>query len=110
MYPLTTFLQFRQIKPSESSFLLNTHLTGTGFVPLDFTTLIFFGIQAFLDRKWLAFDIADIYNKLPFGLVIVYLRVSGCPYSVEIDVLHEHWILSFLCSMIGMTLLSPITL
>ena len=90
MYPLTIFLGFRLIKPSASSLLLNTHLTGTGFLTLTFMTLIFFGIQAVLDRKLLTSDIADIFHKFTFGLVINCLRVSGSPASVKIDLLNAH--------------------
>ena len=90
MYPLTKFIDFRRIKPSASYLLLNTHLTDTGFIPLDFTTLLLFGIQAFLDKQLFTSDIADIFHKFPFGLVIASLRVSDSPASVEIDVLHAH--------------------
>ena len=52
MYPLTTFLYFRRINPSGSSLLLNTHLIGTGFIPLYFKALHFVVIHAFLDRNF----------------------------------------------------------
>ena len=77
MYPLTTFIDCRRIKLSASSLLLNTHLTGTVFILLDFTTLLFVGIQAFLDRNLFTSDIADIFHRCPFGFVITSLRVSG---------------------------------
>ena len=51
MYHLTTLINFRRIIPSDSSLLLNTHLTGTGFMPLAFTMLIFVEIHAFIDRN-----------------------------------------------------------
>ena len=47
-----------------------------------FTALIFVRIQAFLDRKLFTSDIADIFHKFPFGLVIASVRVSGSPESV----------------------------
>ena len=90
MYPLTTCIDFRRIKPSASSLLLNTHLPGTAFLPLVFTTLHFVQIQAFLDRKPFTSDNADIFHKCTFGFVIVSLRVSGSPAPVEIDVMHVH--------------------
>ena len=79
MYPLTPFFYLRQINLSGSSLLLNTHLTGTGFLPFDFMTLLFVGIDTFIHRKLLTSEIANISHKLPFGLVIASLRVSGYP-------------------------------
>ena len=88
MHPLTTFLDFRRINPSAFSLLLNTHLAGTRFLHLSFTTPLLVGVQVFLDRKLFTSDIADIYHKCPFGLVVAfYLRVPFSPYSVEIDVI-----------------------
>ena len=110
MYPLTTFLDFRQIKPSGYSLLINTHLIGTGFLTFAFKALIFVIIHDFLDRKLFTSEIADIYHKCPFDLVIAFLRDSGSPLYVEIDIPNEHWILLSLCSTIGMNLLSPVTL
>ena len=109
-YTLTTFLDFRQNNPSASSLLLNTHFTGTGFLHLDFTTLLFVGIQAFLDRKIITSDIADIFHRFSFGLVIASLRVSDSTASVEKDVLIAHYISSSSLSTIGITLVSPLTL
>ena len=94
VYPLTTFLNFRLINTSDYFLLLNTHLTGTGFMSLSFTKLLFVGIQAFLYREFFTSDIAGIFNKYPFGLVVFSLRVSGYPVSVEIYVLHAYWISS----------------
>ena len=82
MYPLTTFLYFRIINLSGSSFLLNTHFTGTGFITFAFTTLLFVVIHNFLGRKLFATEIADIFHKCPFGLFITPLGVSGYPTSV----------------------------
>ena len=82
MYPLTKFLDFWKNNPSWSSLILNTHLKGTGFLILVFTTLLFVIIPAFLDRKLLSSEIADIYQKCPFGLGFYSLRVSGSPESV----------------------------
>ena len=111
MYPLTTFLDFRRIHLSVSPLLLNTHLTVTGFLPFSFTMLLFVGIHAFLDRKYFTSEITDIFHKCSFGLVIAPLGVSGYPASVEIDVLHAHWISSSSFSTdIGMNLASPFTL
>ena len=46
-----------------------------------------------------------------FGLVLASLRVSGSPDSIEIEVLHTHWIsLSSFYMMIGMNLVSTVTL
>ena len=58
MYPLTTFPEFIWINPSGSSLLLNTHLTGTVFIPFSFAILIFVVINAFIDRKLLTSSIA----------------------------------------------------
>ena len=110
MYPLTTFLDFRQTNPSASFLLLNTQLTGTEFLTLAFTTILFIVIHAYLDRILFTSEIVDIFHKCPFGLVIASLRVSGSPASIEIDVLHAHWILSSLCSTIVMTMVSPVYL
>ena len=110
MYPLTTFIDFILIGISDSYLLLNTHLSGTGFLYLSFATLLFVIIHAFLDIIFFTSKIADIFQKIPFGLVIAHLRVPGSPSSVEIDILHVHWILSSLCSTIVITLVSPVTL
>ena len=75
-------------------------------MPLDFRTLLFVRIQAFLDRKLFTSGIVDIFHKCPFGLVIASLRVSGSPVFIEIDVMHAHWISSYSCSTIGMNLVS----
>ena len=54
VYPLTKFLDFRRIKPSASSLLLNTHLTGTGFLPLAFMAFLFFSeSRSFLIENYL---------------------------------------------------------
>ena len=79
MYRLATFLDFRRINPSGSSLLLQIHLTGTGYLPFDFTTILFVGVYAFIDRKLFTSEISDIFYKYPFGLVIASLRVSGSP-------------------------------
>ena len=92
MYPLTTFTDFIRINLSGSSLLLNTHLTGTGFLPFDFTMIPFVIIYAFIDRQLLTSEIADILHKCIFELVINSLRVSGYLASIEIDVLKAHWI------------------
>ena len=52
VYPLTKFIEFRRLNPSGSSLLLNTYLTGTGFLSLDFKLILFVGIHALLDRKF----------------------------------------------------------
>ena len=109
-YHLTTLLDFIQIKTSTYYLLLNTHLIATGFMPLDFTMLLFFGIQTFLERKNFTSDIADILHKCSFGLVIASLGVSGYSESVEIDVMQAQCILSSSCSTIRMTLVSTVTL
>ena len=111
MYPLTTLLNFIQINTSGYSLLLNTHLTSTKSLPFAFTMLLLIGIHSFLDRKWFTSKITDIFHKCPFGLVIAYLKVSGSPASVEIDVLHVHCISSYSCSTtIRTTLVSPVNL
>ena len=51
MYPLTTFIYLKHIKPPVSSLLLNTHLTFTVFLSFAFTMLLLVVIHAFLDRK-----------------------------------------------------------
>ena len=83
---------------------------GTGFLHLAFTLLILIGIQAFLHTKLLISDTAENFHKCLIGLDIVSLRVSGYPAYLKIDVFHTHWILSSLCSTIGMTLVSPVIL
>ena len=110
MYLLTTFIDFRLINLSASSLLLSSHLIGTRFIPLDFMILLFIGIQAFLERILFTYDIAYIFHKCPFGLVIAYLRVSGSPAFAEKYVLHYLCILSSSCSTIGITLVSSVTL
>ena len=52
------------------------------FMPLDFTTLLFVVIQDFFDRKLFTSDIAEIFHKCTFGIVVASLRVSGSPSSV----------------------------
>ena len=109
MYPLTMFLNFRRINISGSSLILNNHLTGPPFLPFYFMILLFVVIHAFLDRKLFTSEISDNFHKCPFILVIASLRVSGSPMSTEIDILHTHWILSYLCSTeIVMILVSPV--
>ena len=41
IYSLTTFIDFRRIKPPASSLILNTHLTEMCFLPLDFANASF---------------------------------------------------------------------
>ena len=79
IYLLTTFIEFIRINLSGSSLLLNNHLTGTGFIPFSFTTVLFVWIHAFIYRKILTSEISDIFHKHQFVLVIVSLRVSGSP-------------------------------
>ena len=56
-------------------------------------------------------EIADIFHKFMFGIGIVSLRVSVYPTSVEIGILHSQLKQFSLCStVIGMTLVSPVTL
>ena len=86
------------------------HHGGTGLLTLCFTLLLLIRTQAFLDSKLLISDTAEIFHKFPIGLGILSLRVLGSPASVEIYVLNDHWILSSLCFMIGMTLVSLFTL
>ena len=67
-------------------------------------------IQDFLDRKLLISDTADIFHRSLIGLDIYSLRFLGDPASVEIDILHAHWISSSSCYKIGMTLVYLVTL
>ena len=60
-----------------SPLILNTHLKGTGFLPFYFTVLLLVGIHAFIDSKLFTSEIADIFYKFPFGLIIASLSVSG---------------------------------
>ena len=80
--------------------MFNTHITGTRFLPLGFTSLLLICIHAFLEKNLFTSEIFDIYHKCPLGIVIYSLSVSGSLVSVEIDVLYAHWILSFLCSAV----------
>ena len=82
MYSLNKLLDFGRINPSVSSSLLNTHLTGTVFLPFAFHMIFLIGIHAFLDRKFFTSEIADIFHKCPFDVVIASLRVSGSPASI----------------------------
>ena len=75
MYPLTKFLDFKQIDQSGFSLLLNTHFTGNCFLPLAFILLLLIGIQAFLDRKLMISDTADIFHRCTIGMDIASLRV-----------------------------------
>ena len=90
--------------------LLDTHFTGTGFLPFGFTVLLLIGIQDFLGRKLFISDTADIFHRCKIGLDITSLRVPVSPESVEIDELYAHWIVSYLCYTIEMTLVSPVIL
>ena len=81
MYPLTTFLDFKPTNPSVSSLLLNTHFAGTVFTTLYLTMILFVVIYAFLDKNIIS-EIADIFHKFPFGLVIPSFGVSGSPEAV----------------------------
>ena len=92
IYFLTKFLDFKHIDSSDSSLKLNSHFTGTCFPPIYLTVLLLIRIQEFVDRKLLIPDTADIFNKCPIVLGIASLGVLYSPASVEIDVLHAHWI------------------
>ena len=110
IYPLTMLLDFKRIYPSGYSLILNTHFTVTAFLPLDFNYILLIGTQIFLDIKWLISETADIYHECSIGLEIYSLRVLGYPASVEIEILHNDWISSYLCSKIRMTRVSPVNL
>ena len=51
MHHFTTFIESIIINLSVSSFLINTQLTGNGFLNLSFTAFFFVRIQAFLDEN-----------------------------------------------------------
>ena len=65
---------------------------------LVFTFLLLIIIQAFLDKKLFTSEIAKISHKLPFGLDVDSLRVSGYPVSIEMFVSWAHLISSSFCS------------
>ena len=82
MYPLTTFIDFKRMNPSGSLLILNNYLTCTGFIHFYFTVLLLIGIHAFLDIFFYTSEIAEIFHKCTFGIVIASLIVSGSPTSV----------------------------
>ena len=82
-----------------------------GFIPFYFTLILLNWIHAFLDRKLFTSEIANIFDKCPFSIVISSLMVSGYPESVYVDVLYVHCISCSSClTSIMMNLMSPFTL
>ena len=83
VYPFTTFIGFRRIKPSSFSLILKTHLTCAVFLPLSSMVLIFVVIQAFLDRNCslLVSQTFSIIFVWPFhcfleGLMFCIIRIN----------------------------------
>ena len=74
IYPLNEFIDFKRISPSGSYLLLNTHFTGTGFIPFTFTLILLIGIHAFIEKIVYLINSWNLH-KCPFGLDIDYLRV-----------------------------------
>ena len=78
---------FNRSKPFGTNFVLNTHFTGTCFLPVLHTSSNFLGTQALRSRKLFTSAIILSFHSFPLLHSKVSVNIFGSPISDDTDVL-----------------------